>query len=285
MDLVKRLKDAGFAVVLALDGPAFGVEAPTVVLALWTYGPELAPEGPGAWIHPYYPASQKAYQAASAIAKEMAAEGVCLRDDILLKPIFARLPGFTQGRSTLSFTGEYGSRFHVQTLTAPAMPGAIMPDDAPHALHCGECRRCEMACPTGALEGGVFHRERCLRNWMLGGKPVPESLREKMGSRLLGCDVCQQVCPHNPPVRETCQTPIPLERLLASPKEAAAELRSLIGANLALPNRVLAQACLVAGCSGDASLLPLLEPLTAHPSPVVREHAAWAVAQLQHTNE
>ena len=51
--------------------------------------------------------------------------------------------------------------------------------------------------------------------------------------------------------------------------------------NLTLPNRVLSQSCLLAGCSGDTSLTPLLMPLLHHPSPAVSTHAAWALSRLQ----
>ena len=64
-------------------------------------------------------------------------------------------------------------------------------------------------------------------------------------------------------------------------KETALALRPLIGVNLTLPNRVLSQSCLLAGCSGDTSLIPLLMPLLHHPSPAVSTHAAWALSRLQ----
>ena len=54
----------------------------------------------------------------------------------------------------------------------------------------------------------------------------------------------------------------------------------MIGANLALPNRVLAQACLLAGSQGRAELLDALRSLAAHPSETVREHAAWAIDEI-----
>ena len=40
-------------------------------------------------------------------------------------------------------------------------------------------------------------------------------------------------------------------------------------------------ASLLAGCSGDTSLIPLLMPLLHHPSPAVSTHAAWALSRLQ----
>ena len=283
MTLPERLLDAGFAQVILLDAAECDVPAcSTVVLALWTYDAEAEPAPHGVWIHPYYFASQKAYMAASSIAKELTADGVTLRDDILLKPIFARLPGFTQGRNTLSSICGVGSRFHVQTLTMQeALPPTYHLEDSPHPLRCGDCHRCEATCPTNALEGGIFHRERCLRNWQMSGQLVPEHIRQSMGNRLIGCDECQRACPHNPAAEGSATEAIALKALLVSPKESAAKLRELIGANLAIPNRVLSQACLMAGCSGQKEFIPLLEPLVSHPSPTVAVHAQWALKQLQ----
>ncbi len=282
MEIIAELTECGFDRVMALDGAECGYpEWATIVLAFRIYQAEEA-SGTGAWIHPYYYASQQAYEAAADIAKRHAEEGVALRDDIRLKPIFARLPELSQGRNTLSYLRGTGSRFHVQTL---ALTKRIEPthhllaEDQP--LHCGDCRRCEAACPTGALEGGVFHRERCLRNWQMSGKPVPEELRAKMGTMLIGCDVCQRACPHNAPPTAAKKPGLPLAPFLMSPRENALALRPLIGVNLTIPNRVLGQSCLLAGCSGDAALLPALERLCAHPSPVVAEHASWAVSQLE----
>lgn len=281
VDIIAELTAGGFDRVMALDGAECGEpDLATIVLAFRCYQGEQAADS-GAWIHPYYFASQKAYEAAADIARRHAADGVTLRDDIRLKPIFARLPGLTQGRNTLSYLADVGSRFHVQTLTLmERIPSTHHLLTAEKPLHCGDCRRCEAACPTGALEGGVFHRERCLRNWQMSGKPVPEALRAHMGTMLIGCDICQRVCPHNAPVTQAAQG-LPLTPLLTSPKETALSLRPRIGVNLTIPNRVLGQSCLLAGCSGDASLLPALEKLCTHPSPVVAEHAAWAVSEIK----
>ncbi len=43
---------------------------------------------------------------------------------------------------------------------------------------------------------------------------------------------------------------------------------------------LLRNACVVAGNVGDATLLPALADLAAHPSAVVRAHAVWAVHRL-----
>ncbi|MDD6051076.1 MAG: 4Fe-4S double cluster binding domain-containing protein, partial [Clostridiales bacterium] len=280
--------EAGFTRVIVLNGAECGYpEAASVLLALWPYAAERSPATRDAWIHPYYYASQRAYHAADDLAKAHAAEGVRWRDDVLVKPIFARLPGFTQGRNTLSYTEEYGSRFHVQMLTTDTpLPSTHHLEGEAHPLHCGDCHKCEAACPTNALEGGVFHRERCLRNWQVSGQIYPEEVKRKMGNRLIGCDNCQRCCPHNPPPEGASHPiPVPLEDILDHPKQAAIALRDHIGATITMFNRLLGGACIVAGCTGRIDLLPRLEELTESPSEAVANHAQWAVNQLKTTHQ
>lgn len=280
MDMKQTLLDGGFARVIMLDALSCGAaEQGTLLLAFWTYEAEQEPAEHDAWIHPYYYASQQAYRTAEAAVK--ASDGAwTLRDDIRVKPIFARLPGFTQGRNTLSYMDGAGSRFHVQILLSEKTFPVDMVLEEQHGLHCGSCKRCIEVCPSGGIDEEGFHREKCLRNWMLSGKPIPENMR-KMGNRLLGCDNCQRCCPHQPKPMGEQLPPVSLRDLLSNPKETTMTLRPIIGSNLAIPNRVQGQACLVAGCSGDTSLLPLLESLKNHPSPLVAEHAAWAVNELE----
>ena len=64
---------------------------------------------------------------------------------------------------------------------------------------CGSCSRCIDSCPTGALRGPYdFDSTRCLSYLTIEDKQAVNRSRGKyMGKCFLGCDICQEVCPHN----------------------------------------------------------------------------------------
>jgi epoxyqueuosine reductase len=64
---------------------------------------------------------------------------------------------------------------------------------------CGSCTRCIEACPTSALDVPYqMDATRCIAYLTIEHKgPIAEELTEKMGRQVLGCDICQDVCPWN----------------------------------------------------------------------------------------
>ncbi len=71
--------------------------------------------------------------------------------------------------------------------------------DAPATDHCGTCRRCIDACPTGAIiQPYVVDGSKCISYFTIELKEaIPQEMKSRMDDWLFGCDVCQQVCPWN----------------------------------------------------------------------------------------
>jgi len=150
---------------------------------------------------------------------------------------------------------------------------------------CLRCGRCIAACPSGAIDSrGMSHPHRCLRNFMMEGVVVPDSLRQAMKNRLLGCDLCQRVCPMQPKGEDEIQ-PYRLDDFTcmqdAGFSRSLERLSAIIGKNTARPQRVRAQAALLCGNVGGRQDLPALRTWAESDFDAVREHARWAIKQIE----
>jgi epoxyqueuosine reductase len=164
--------------------------------------------------------------------------------------------------------------------------------DRPTPDHCGTCTRCLEACPTDAFpEPYVLDARRCISYLTIELKgTVPEALRPHMGNHIFGCDICQDVCPWNrkrhfttePALQPQLQQVHPPLADLAqlTPAEFKQRFR---GTALERTKRrgVLRNVCVAMGNSGNREFVPLLETLLDDAEALVREHAAWALAQLR----
>lgn len=102
-----------------------------------------------------------------------------------------------QGRHTLLISGKQGSWGFLGTLLLDV---ELEPDPPFSGHHCGTCRACLDACPSGALQDFVLDPKKCLTTYTIETEmePPAEVLEAMARSRWVeGCDTCQEVCPWN----------------------------------------------------------------------------------------
>lgn len=74
----------------------------------------------------------------------------------------------------------------------------LEPHRTPLEDHCGTCTRCLDACPTDALTPYELDATRCLSYLTIEHRSeIDEQFFGATGDWLFGCDICQEVCPHN----------------------------------------------------------------------------------------
>lgn len=164
-----------------------------------------------------------------------------------------------------------------------------VPPDAPLRDHCGRCVRCLTACPTQAFPAPhVLDARRCIAYWTIeaAGLP-PRPLRPAFGRWVFGCDVCQEVCPHNvapPDPDEADLLPrhawLDLDDVVRTPDDVL--MTRFLGTPLRRPKaRGLKRNALIAlGNLGDDGAVDTVRLALHHPEPVVRGAAVWALSRL-----
>ncbi|MDO9089133.1 MAG: tRNA epoxyqueuosine(34) reductase QueG [Burkholderiaceae bacterium] len=195
-----------------------------------------------------------------------------------------------RGSHTLVLNREAGSMFFLGEIYLDL----VLPPSAPVSSHCGTCRACIDICPTQAIVApGRLDARRCISYLTIEhAGPIPLELRPLVGNRIYGCDDCQLVCPWNKFARRSALADFderaglngaPLQQLLAWSE--AEFLRRTEGSAIRRIGhaRWLRNLAVAAGNAlarhDDASLRLALTAHGRHPSAIVREHVAWALAQ------
>ena len=207
------------------------------------------------------------------------------------------------GKNTMLIDPKRGSYFFLGVL----LLDLDLPEDERFTEdRCGTCRSCLDACPTGALLGRdargapVMDARRCISYLTIEHRgPIPRELRAKVGNRIYGCDICQEVCPWNVKFQTPAAEPAyrarpgldgPLlvelaERLLAM--DDAAFARAFRGSPVKRARRdgLLRNVCVGLGnYGGDGAVAPLTRALW-DAAPLVRGHAAWGLGRVRESTE
>lgn len=196
------------------------------------------------------------------------------------------------GKNTMLIHPQAGSYFFLGELLTTY---DFKDYDKPHRdTMCGTCTRCLNACPTNAFPHPYqLDARRCISYLTIELKSsIPVDLRPLLDNWIYGCDICQEVCPWNRFAMQTLET----DFFPADIEQVAPSLIDLL--QLEVPQfkerfanspilrikreRLVRNACIAAGNSGLLEFIPLLQPLAnADESKLVREHAVWALQQLQ----
>ncbi|MDB4886965.1 MAG: hypothetical protein JWN79_2403 [Gemmatimonadetes bacterium] len=198
------------------------------------------------------------------------------------------------GKNTNLLHPARGSFFFLGALVLDL---ALEPD-APFATdHCGSCTRCIDACPTGAI---VAPREldatRCISYLTIEQRgEIPAALRPLVGELLYGCDICQEVCPWNVKFAQALEVPEFAPREVLAGKDARTLARDILAMTQEEFSRAFSRspmkraklrglkrnATVVLGNLGASEDVTVLTQSLDDSEPLVREHAAWALARVR----
>ncbi len=192
------------------------------------------------------------------------------------------------GKSTMQIHRRLGTWFFLAELITTL---ELMPDTPAKDL-CGKCTRCMDACPTQAITAPQqMDARRCISYLTIESKGgIPVEFRRAMGDRIYGCDDCLTACPWNKFAQVSHEATFQAresvfnKRLRDFLTLTDEEFRMLFAKSpikrIKRP-AFLRNVCVALGNTGNAEDLPALETLMQDEHPLIAEHAAWAVQEIQ----
>lgn len=272
--LIKIAFNLGFDDVRFTENP-LGGDKPTAAFLIKRYVPADGKVKTGEIaLSEYYPASQSGYENThlfvDRLHSELDIEAEMTNALNYKKQVLTT--GGTMGRNSLYYHPEFGSFINMRCVLIGAE--VAMDTQAAGKSLCQDCGLCMAVCPTGAIDKKGWEREKCLRNMMSEG--LPKSERKKV-YELLGCELCQLVCPMNPNERKEATA---YDLLAVIKGDETKHLKAICGKNMATRTRLLTQALAFAAAKDFKAALPEIECLCDDELDKVREMAIWAKDEL-----
>ncbi len=127
------------------------------------------------------------------------------------------------GKNTCFISPTHGSYLLLGAILVPTHAWAravTPPDPTTRTTHggCGSCQRCQVHCPTGALDEAYrLDARKCLSWLTIENKgEIPSQYWQFLSNYYYGCDLCQIVCPYNRGKHNSTETQLqlpPLEKV------------------------------------------------------------------------
>src|SRR3984957_3464531 len=211
---------------------------------------------------------------------------------LLEKPLAARAGLGWQGKHTNLVSREFGSWLFLGAI----LTNLELPPDTPESDHCGQCRACLDACPTGAFPAPYrLDARRCISYLTIEHQgPIPREFRAAIGNRIYGCDDCLAVCPWNKFASVGREAKLAARADLDAPPLAElaclddASFRSLFaGGPIKRIDRArfVRNVMIAIGNSNDPALAKVAADRLDDDDSLVRGAAVWALARLSSREE
>jgi epoxyqueuosine reductase len=194
-----------------------------------------------------------------------------------------------RGKHTLLLAREAGSYFFLGEIYTD-LP---LPVDPPASEHCGTCRSCIDACPTGAIVAPYqVDARRCISYLTIELKgSIPLEFRQAIGNRVYGCDDCQLACPWNKfavtseeadfAVRNGLDDLSLVEAFGWTAVQFETRMRGSAIYRIGYERWLRNLAVGLGNAPTSEAVLAALRARTDDPSALLREHVAWALAKHQ----
>ncbi len=103
------------------------------------------------------------------------------------------------GKNTTLITKEFGSYIFLGEILTDLELEQSQADPATNNFTCGNCKRCLEACPLNALKKPYkMDAKKCISYLTIENEQeITSDFAKKIGCRIFGCDICQEVCPYN----------------------------------------------------------------------------------------